>query len=381
MKQLLAERDAGAVRRVVVAMSGGVDSSVAAAMLHEAGFEVIGVTLKLYDAPVAKKVGACCAGIDIYDAAAVAQKLGFPHYVFDYVNRFKESVIDDFVDSYLRGETPLPCVKCNQSVKFRDLLQAARELKADALVTGHYVQRVEANGEVMLRRAVDRTKDQSYFLFATTAEQLQMLRFPLGGYQKAEIRQMAEKYGLDVAQKPDSQDICFVGGGKYSDVIAKMRPGAKVPGLIRCVQTGDVLGEHPGVIHFTVGQRRGLALGNRDGSGDPLYVVKLAYDTHTVFVGPKSSLFRNVIEIKDVNWLGQRSSGGVSCAVQIRSMQEPVPAQVTLQEGGLASVRLDEPQLSVANGQVCVVYSEGRVLGGGWIYDSSYRKDFCVDSL
>ena len=357
--------------RVVVAMSGGVDSSVAAVVLHEAGFEVVGVTLRLYDAP--QSTGkACCAGIDIYDAAAVAQSRGFPHYVFDYADKFKKDVIDDFVASYLRGQTPLPCVRCNQSVKFRDLLSAAQDLKADALVTGHYMRRmVSDSGEIQAFRAVDLQKDQSYFLFATTKTQLAKLRFPLGGMHKKDIRLLAQKYGLHVSDKPDSQDICFVGGGKYSDVILKMCPEARTPGLVRCFETGEVLGEHEGVYKYTVGQRRGLGLGG----GDPLYVVHIDAEKKSVYVGKKHLLKRKYILLKDVNWLGEKCTNGVF-DFKVRSVQDAVRGKmVFLSCETAAIVCLDVGEDAVSVGQACVVYDGMRLMGGGWIDDT------CVGSF
>lgn len=355
--------------RVVVAMSGGVDSSVAAVVLHEAGFEVIGVTLRLYDAPQSKRTGkACCAGVDIYDAASVAQSQGFPHYVFDYADKFKEEVVDDFIESYLRGQTPLPCVRCNQGVKFRDLLSAARDLDADALVTGHYMRRIVNDaGEVHAYRAVDLQKDQSYFLFATTKNQLDMLRFPLGGMHKKDIRQLAKKYGLSVSDKPDSQDICFVGGKKYSDVILQMRPDARVPGLIRCFETGKILGEHEGIYKYTVGQRRGLRL---ETYGAPLYVIHIDSEKKTVYVGQRHLLKRNYILLKEVNWLGEKCVGG-AFDFKVRSVQDAVRGKmVFLSCKTAAIVCLDAGEDAVSVGQACVVYDGMRLMGGGWISDT-----------
>lgn len=288
--------------RVVVAMSGGVDSSVAAALLAEQGYDVVGVTLQLYDhgAAVARK-GACCAGQDIYDARRVADMVGMPHYVLDYESRFSQSVMDDFADSYLRGETPIPCVRCNQTVKFRDLLQTARDLGAEALATGHYVRRVVGKAGPELHRAADPAKDQSYFLFATTPEQLAFLRFPLGGLSKAETRALAERLDLPVAAKPDSQDICFVPNGGYASVVEKLRPGAVEPGEIVDLQ-GRVLGRHDGIIHFTIGQRRGIGI-----AGDePLYVVRLEPEAHRVVVGPRAALARDRVTVRALNWLDTR---------------------------------------------------------------------------
>jgi tRNA-uridine 2-sulfurtransferase len=351
--------------RVVVAMSGGVDSSVTAALMAEAGFDVVGITLQLYDHGMAiGKKNACCAGQDIYDASQVAAKMGFPHYVLDYESVFKQAVIDDFADSYLHGETPIPCVKCNQKVKFKDLLQTARDLGAEALVTGHYVQRKEAAGGSELHRAIDPAKDQSYFLFSTTQEQLDFLRFPLGGMTKAETRAHAKRFDLPVAEKPDSQDICFVPNGNYAQVLEKLRPGAVEPGDILDMD-GNVLGRHDGIIHYTIGQRKGIGIG---GQQDPLYVVRLDPTTHQVIVGPKSALAKTTILLQDVNWLGDKILGeGIPCQVKIRSVHEPIPATVTLLDNNRAQVTLDNPEYGVSAGQACVFYQDNRVRGGGWI--------------
>jgi len=288
--------------RVLVAMSGGVDSSVVAAMLSEEGYDVVGVTLQLYDhgAALAKK-GACCAGRDIQDARRVAEEMGFPHYVLDYENKFKESVIDEFADAYLAGATPVPCIRCNERVKFRDLLETAKDLDADCMATGHYIQRFVENGKAELHKAADQDRDQSYFLFSTKQEQLDYLRFPLGHLKsKKDTRELAHKYGLPVADKPDSQDICFVPNGSYAAVIEKLRPEAANPGQI-VSQDGAVLGEHKGIINYTVGQRRGLGIGG----GDPLYVIKLDADSREVIVGPKEALATRTVLIKEINWLGK----------------------------------------------------------------------------
>lgn len=351
--------------RVVVAMSGGVDSSVVAAMLHEEGYNVVGITLQLYDhgAAIGKK-GACCAGQDIHDARLVASGLGIPHYVLDYESRFKNSVMDDFVDSYLNGETPIPCVKCNQSVKFHDLLKMARELNADALATGHYVQRIMGQGGAELRRATDDDKDQSYFLFATTQEQLNFLRFPLGGFNKEHTRKLATKYGLVVHDKPDSQDICFVPGGDYAKVIEKMRPGSSQPGDIVHLD-GRVLGTHEGIIHYTVGQRKGLKLS----SPEPLYVVRVDAEKKQVIVGSKDALSTRSFRIRDVNWLAGdvALSGEMEAMVKLRSAQSPVPASVKRVDAEHVEITLHDPRMAVAPGQACVVYDGDRVMGGGWI--------------
>lgn len=353
--------------RVVVAMSGGVDSSAVAAMLHDEGYQVIGITLQLYDhgAAVAKK-GACCAGQDIHDARRVAERLGIAHYVLNYEDRFKQSVMDDFVETYLAGQTPVPCIKCNQSVKFRDLLSTARDLQADVMATGHYVQRMEKDGRAQLHRGADEDKDQSYFLFATTQEQLDFLRFPLGGMSKQQTRELARKYGLAVAEKPDSQDICFVPTGGYAQVIERLRPDAAEPGEIIHID-GTVLGQHQGIIHYTVGQRRGLGIAH----AEPLYVVKLDADKKRVVVGPKEALLRKAFTIRDVNWLGEALPSGAPVWVKMRSMQAPVLATVApmVQPDGEqgAVVTLSEAYEGVAPGQACVMYDHSRVLGGGWI--------------
>lgn len=350
--------------RIVVAMSGGVDSSVTAALMVEAGYDVVGVTLQLYDhGEAVQKKGACCAGQDIYDAKRVADSLGFSHYVLDYENRFREQVMDDFADTYLRGETPIPCVRCNQTVKFKDLLGTAKDLGADAMVTGHYVRRVMGDTGAELHRAVDRSKDQSYFLFATTHGQLDFLRFPLGGMDKSETRKHAQRFDLPVAEKPESQDICFVPNGSYASVVERMRPGALDPGAI--VDTaGNTLGEHNGIINFTVGQRRGLGVA----TGEPLYVVKIDPDLKQVIVGSKEALKVPQIEVVDLNWLDSNevSDAVREVTVKVRSTTDPVGAQLFKQDDKTV-VKFDQPQEGVAPGQACVIYDGDRVLGGGWI--------------
>ncbi|MCX7565339.1 tRNA 2-thiouridine(34) synthase MnmA [Sulfitobacter sp. F26169L] len=357
--------------RVVVAMSGGVDSSVVAAMLAEEGYDVIGVTLQLYDhgAALAKK-GACCAGIDIHDARRVAEDMGFPHYVLDYENVFKDAVIDEFADSYLGGATPVPCIRCNERVKFKDLLETAKDLEADCMATGHYIQRKIGAAGAELHAAADASKDQSYFLFSTTPEQLDYLRFPLGHLPSKEAtRELAEKYGLRVANKPDSQDICFVPDGDYASVIRKLRPEAAAPGQI--VDTkGRVLAQHEGVINYTIGQRRGLGIG---GLADPLYVVRLDADRKEVVVGPKHMLATRTVPVKEINWLGDEpfaSRKEWNVSVRVRSTRPPTEAILRPLSDTTAEVELVAAEEGISPGQACVFYDtdSSRIFGGGWIH-------------
>jgi tRNA-specific 2-thiouridylase len=356
--------------RIVAAMSGGVDSSVTAALLRRQGHDVVGVTLQLYPGDAAKKKGACCAGQDIYDARRVAETIGIPHYVLDYESRFRKNVIADFADSYARGETPIPCVRCNEKVKFADLMQTARELGAEALATGHYVRRILGPHGPELHAAADAARDQSYFLFATTRAQLDYLRFPLGDMPKSEVRAIAAELGLINAAKPDSQDICFVPEGRYSDIVKKLRPDALRPGEIVDMR-GQVLGRHDGIIHFTIGQRKGLGL---SGNSEPLFVLRLDAARARVVVGPRDALGAAAILLKDVNWLAPPDGAEpVFCHVKVRSMRPPVPAKVTRLPDNAARVELLAPEDAVAPGQACVFYGagdsvgHGHVLGGGWI--------------
>lgn len=361
-----------AATRVVAAMSGGVDSSVVAALLKRQGYDVVGVTLQLYDHGAAvHRAGSCCAGQDIHDARRVAEAIGIPHYVLDYESRFRDAVIERFAESYLAGETPIPCVECNRTVKFRDLLGLARELGADALATGHYVvSRALGNGHRGLFRAADEGRDQSYFLYATTQEQLDLLRFPLGGLDKAQTRALAAEFGLAIADKPDSQDICFVPNGRYAEMIERLKPGAARPGAIVHLD-GRVLGRHEGVLRYTVGQRKGLGIS----AAEPLYVVALDAENARVLVGPREALSVGRVDLRDLNWIGDVALAelppeGIEVAVRVRSTRAPREARLLADETGV-HVLLARGEEGVSPGQACVIYDHAgagaRVLGGGVI--------------
>ena len=345
--------------RIVVAMSGGVDSSVVAALAARTGAEVIGVTLQLYDhGEAVRRTGACCAGQDIYDARLVADRLGIAHYVLDYASQFKTSVIDRFADEYAAGRTPVPCSLCNQGVKFTDLIAFARELGADCVATGHYVRRVEAGGRLEMHKGADPSRDQSYFLYGTTLDQLGFLRFPLGDLPKSEVRRLAEEAGLAVADKPDSQDICFVPDGDYAGLVKRLRPETEAPGDIVDLD-GTVLGRHRGVVHFTIGQRRGIEIG---GMAEPLYVVRIEPEQRRLVVGPRRALAVESLHVADLSWIGE---GQRDVSVKVRSLAAPVPAAI---DGDM--IRFARPEYGVAPGQAAVVYDGTRLLGGGWIAET-----------
>ncbi len=360
--------------RVVAAMSGGVDSTVVAALLHKAGYDVVGVTLQLYDHGEAlKKKGACCAGQDIHDARLAADLIGIPHYVLDYENRFKDAVIDQFADSYLKGQTPVPCIRCNQTVKFRDLLDVARDLGAEAMATGHYVRRATHGNRSQMRKAVDHSRDQSYFLFATTQDQLDYLRFPLADLEKPQVRGVAASLGLRIAAKPDSQDICFVPTGDYRTLIDRLRPQGREAGDIVHMD-GRVLGRHSGITDYTIGQRRGLNVA----VGEPLFVVKLDPDHRRVIVGPREALLTARLTLEETNWLGDQATieeaarDGAPVLARVRSTRQPSPARLARVDGAVQVV-FDQGEEGVAPGQACVLYDpadDERVMGGGFIHST-----------
>lgn len=361
--------------RIVVAMSGGVDSSVTAALLTNAGFDVVGLTMQLYDHGKAlQKKGACCAGSDINDARSVANKLGIPHYVLNYENLFQDQVMEDFVESYLKGETPIPCVRCNQTVKFTDMFDRAKKLGASAMATGHYIRRKRKFGIPTLHRGIDSSKDQSYFLFATTNEQLEFLRFPLGSLTKDETRNAAKLYDLKVAEKPDSQDICFVPEGKYADIVRKLRPGSIDKGNIVDIK-GNILGQHDGIIDYTIGQRKGIGIGGRKGVEDKdskLYVIQLDAEKNQVVVGSKEFLKCKEIEISECNWIMDKPRKNCSkVLVKLRNSSEPIPGEISINfETNTSELIFDKPQYGVSTGQAAVLYNPNdtsQVLGGGWI--------------
>ena len=348
--------------RILVAMSGGVDSSVVAALAAQSGAEVIGVTLQLYDHGAAvKRTGSCCAGQDIYDAREVADRLGIAHYVLDYESRFRTGVIDRFADEYAAGRTPVPCSLCNQGVKFTDLIAFARELGADCLATGHYVRRIVRDGRAELHRGADPARDQSYFLYGTTRDQLDFLRFPLGDLAKSDVRRLADEAGLAVAAKPDSQDICFVPDGDYASLVKRLRPETAAPGEIVDLE-GRVLGQHQGVVHFTVGQRRGVDIG---GQAEPLYVVRIELDARRLVVGPRRALAVEAMRVDDWNWLGEDQARAQDVSVKVRSLAPPVQAAI---DGDW--IRFDRAEYGVAPGQAAVIYDGSRLLGGGWIAET-----------
>ena len=357
--------------RVVAAMSGGVDSTVVAALLHKAGYDVVGVTLQLYDHGAAlKKKGACCAGQDIHDARLAAETLGIPHYVLDYESRFRDAVIDQFADTYLMGRTPVPCIRCNQTVKFRDLLDVARDLGAEAMATGHYVRRAVVDDRAQMRKAIDPSRDQSYFLFATTRQQLDYLRFPLADLEKPQVRGVAAELGLRIAAKPDSQDICFVPNGDYRTLIDRLRPQGRDPGQIVHMD-GRVLGEHAGITGYTIGQRRGLNVA----VGEPLFVVRLDPEARQVIVGPREALLTGALTLEETNWLGDEAGiadaarDGTTVLARVRSTRPPSSARLAM-DGEAVSVVFDEGEEGVAPGQACALYDPAdpdRLLGGGFI--------------
>ena len=360
--------------KVVVAMSGGVDSSVVAGLMKEEGYDVTGITLKLYDDAKQSKEGRqCCAGQDILDAKRVSEQLNINHEILYYQKKFKQEVIDNFIESYSLGETPIPCVQCNQTVKFRDLFKYSKDLKADALITGHYIKRIQTNGKSSMYRAKDFSRDQSYFLFSTTQDQLDFLRFPLGDIEKMETRNIAKKLNLNVAEKPDSQDICFVPNGDYSSVIKKFRPESFNPGKIIDIK-GKVIGQHDGIINYTIGQRRGIKIADKD----PLYVIKIDNNNNTIVVGPKDALKINKIILRELNILGSKSELEKEIKIKVRSTGKLLRAKVKINTNK-AEVNILDGESGISPGQACVFYlsdeAGDKVLGGGWI-DKTFNKNF-----
>ncbi|MCK5384365.1 MAG: tRNA 2-thiouridine(34) synthase MnmA [Alphaproteobacteria bacterium] len=361
--------------RVVVAMSGGLDSSVCAALLHKEGYEVIGVTIQLHNITTSEKLS--CAGQDLHDARRIAEKLGFTHHVLNYESLFRTQVIEEFANSYLRGETPIPCIRCNQAIKFGALLNYARELDADCMATGHYIRRkIDEKGHACLIRAQDTVKDQSYFLFATSQEQLDYLRFPLGNWSKDKTRAYAQELGLLIADKPESQDICFVPDGDYASLVKSMHPEAEKPGTILHID-GRIVGEHKGIIHYTIGQRKGLGIGGGvSENNSPLYVIALKPETDEIIVGPKEALARDVLYINECNWLYETSAKETEVMVKLRSVMKPVPAGLLLSDenSDTAEIHLQTPQYGIAAGQAAVCYINDRMIGGGWIIGTSHHR-------
>ncbi len=350
--------------KIAVAMSGGVDSSVAAVMLKKLGYDVIGITMKLYNnSDKVNSNKSCCAGIDINDAKKVAEEYNFPHYIIDLQNNFFNNVVDDFIETYSKGETPIPCIRCNQTVKFIDMLNAAKRMNADALVTGHYARRIGSLNNAKLYRAKDKDKDQTYFLFATTKDQLNYLRFPLGDYTKVEVRKIANKFSLKVQDKNDSQDICFVTNNSYNDLITKLKPESLIEGNIVDVNK-RVIGSHSGIINYTVGQRRKIGIG---GNVDPLYVIRIDSDRNEIVVGNKNDLKKNKVIVKNINWISEITNQPIKCSAKIKSDQKPQKGEIKFYSNNSIEFVFEEPQIYIAPGQACVFYKGDEVLGGGWI--------------
>ena len=353
--------------KIAVAMSGGVDSSVAAVMLKKEGYNVIGLTMRLYNQnDRVNKSKSCCAGRDINDAINVSKQYCFPHHVLNYQENFFNSVIDDFAESYTKGQTPIPCIKCNQTVKFTDMLGASKKMKADALVTGHYVRRVSGSEGTKLYKAIDNTKDQSYFLFATTQSQLNYLRFPIGEFKKEQVRSFAKKFELKVKDKPDSQDICFITEGSYSNLVSKLKPESVIEGKIINTK-GEVIGKHEGIFHYTIGQRKKIGIG---GYREPLYVVNINAKKNVIIVGNKSDLKKTIIKVNDLNWISNKIFNKMKCEARVRSTQKPTSGVITIKNNNNVEFQFDEPQIKASPGQACVFYRGEEVLGGGWISEA-----------